>query len=51
VWPGADLRPVSRRKPDRFAYDFLPEEVFDALRTKMIALLRAGRLRVTSRSE
>lgn len=51
VWPGADLRPVSRREPDRFAYDFLPEDVFDTLRARMIALHRAGQVRVTPRSE
>lgn len=51
AWPGPDLRPVSRHAADQFAYGFLPEDVFDALRARMLALYRAGVLRVTPRSE
>jgi hypothetical protein len=51
IWPGPDLRPVSRAQPTRFHYGFLPEDVFNALRRKMIALYRAHRLVVTPRSE
>jgi hypothetical protein len=51
AWPGPDLRPVSRREPDRFAYGFLPEDVFDALRARMLALNRAGEMSVTPRSD
>ena len=49
IWPGADIRPIPRR-PGAFAYGYLPEDVFEALRTKMIAVHRAGRLRVVRRS-
>jgi hypothetical protein len=51
VWPGADLRPVSRARPDRFHSGFLPEDIFDRLRRKIIALYRAHRLAVVRRSE
>jgi len=50
IWPGPDLRPVSRAQPARFHYGFLPEDVFNALRQKMVALYRARRLAVTPRS-
>ena len=51
AWPGPDLRPVSRHDVDQFAYGFLPEDLFEALRALMLALFRAGTLRVTPRSE
>jgi hypothetical protein len=31
VWPGYDLRPIARDRPDVFAWGFLPVEVFEAL--------------------
>jgi mRNA-degrading endonuclease toxin of MazEF toxin-antitoxin module len=49
LWPGPDLRPISRREPDRFAYGFLPEDVFDRLRERMIALHRTGEVTTTPR--
>lgn len=42
VWPGVDLRPVSRREPDRFAYGYLPPAIFRRITE---ALLRAARNR------
>ncbi|HSU04827.1 MAG TPA: hypothetical protein VLI93_04580 [Acetobacteraceae bacterium] len=43
VWPGPDLRPVSRRKPGQFAYGVLPNafmlRVFDLL-TELRAMRR-----------
>ena len=51
IWPGPDLRTVSRAQPARFHYGFLPEDVFNALRRKIVALYRARRLAVTPRSE
>jgi hypothetical protein len=50
LWPGPDLRPVSRRDPDRFAYGFLPEDLFDRLRACIIALHRTGHVATTSRT-
>jgi hypothetical protein len=50
VWPGPDLRPISRAAPGRFDYGFLPVDIFDALRRKIVALY-ARRLGITRRSE
>lgn len=40
VWPGPDLRPVSRRRPGEFAYGVLPpsflRQVYDRLRVLRI---------------
>jgi mRNA-degrading endonuclease toxin of MazEF toxin-antitoxin module len=51
IWPGPDLRPISRADPGRFDYGFLPVDIFDALRRKIVALYNAHRLTVTRRSE
>jgi hypothetical protein len=32
IWPGYDLRPISRDKPEQFHYGFLPIEIFSELR-------------------
>ena len=50
VWPGPDLRPLPARAGS-FAYGYLPEDVFEALRSAMIAIHRAGKLRAVRRSE
>lgn len=49
VWPGHDLRPVSRREPDRFAWGFLPVDVFQQLKSNLKAQARAGRMTSVSR--
>jgi len=49
VWPGYDLRPVSRAKPKAFAWGFLPVEIFAALKRGIAAHQRGGRLNVTNR--
>jgi hypothetical protein len=51
IWPGPDLRPISRATPNRFDYGFLPVDIFNALRRKIVALYDARRLRITRRSE
>ncbi|WP_448204140.1 hypothetical protein [Azospirillum sp. sgz302134] len=50
VWPGYDLRPVSRDKPDVFAWGFLPTELFDALKRSIVAHQKARRLHVVTRA-
>jgi len=50
IWPGPDLRPVSPEHPDRFDYGFLPEDVFDQLKRKIVAVYRTRRLRLVPRS-
>ena len=49
VWPGYDLRPVARDKPDVFAWGFLPVGIFAALKQGIAAHQRERRLRLTPR--
>ena len=49
IWPGYDLHPISRDKPDVFAWGFLPVEIFAALKRGIAAHQRDRRLRLTTR--
>jgi len=49
VWPGYDLRPIARDKPDTFAWGFLPENIFAAVKCGIAAHQRARRLKLTGR--
>lgn len=40
LWPGVDLRPVSRAKPGVWTFGVLPVEVFDEIRAKLRAIVR-----------
>ena len=51
VWPGPDLRPVSRTEPDRFDYGVLPPTIFRQVKAQLAACARAQRLRVVSRTD
>lgn len=46
LWPGPDLRPISRNKPDAFDYGMLPPRFFAHVRDK---ILQANLRRRTSR--
>lgn len=35
VWPGVDLRPISRTRPGVWTYGVLPLELFEALKTRL----------------
>lgn len=35
IWPGVDLRPISRMKPGVWTFGVLPIEIFDEIRTKL----------------
>ena len=35
IWPGVDLRPISRSRPGVWSYGVLPVEVFDDLRARL----------------
>jgi hypothetical protein len=35
IWPGVDLRPVSRIKPGVWTFGVLPSEIFDEIRNKL----------------
>jgi len=45
LWPGPDLRPIPGREPPSIYYGPLPPGLFDQVRAKLLALLRAGRVR------
>lgn len=49
IWPGYDLRPVSRTSADVFAWGFLPVNVFEAVKRGVVAHRRHGKAIVTSR--
>ena len=49
IWPGYDLHPIARDKPDTFAWGFLPTEVFAAVKRGIAAHRRERRLDLTSR--
>ncbi len=49
VWPGFDLRPISRDRRDQFAYGFLPVELFDAVTSSLLGHRRSRRLSVVGR--
>lgn len=49
IWPGFDLRPVSRDRRDQFAFGFLPVELFDAVTASILGHRRARRLTVIGR--
>jgi len=51
IWPGPDLRPVSRAEPDRFEYGFLPPGLFRQVLEKFEATVAARRLRTVPRTE
>jgi len=50
LWPGPDLRPVSRDEPSRFAYGHLPPKLFARIVTRIAELATARRLSVTART-
>jgi len=41
IWPGFDLRPISRQRADVFDWGFLPVEFFDALKAAVLQHQRA----------
>ena len=49
IWPGYDLRPISRERPDRFDYGFLPVELFAALKRAILAHQQSSRLDIVRR--
>lgn len=43
VWPGHDLRPISRRDPGRFDWGYLPVDVFARIKANILTQVRSGR--------
>jgi hypothetical protein len=51
VWPGPDVRPVPGREPATIYYGPLPPALHDAMKHKLLGLLRLGRARARLRGE
>jgi hypothetical protein len=51
VWPGPDLRPISRTNNDQYDYGFLPPKLFDQLKIKMLEQIKKQQVRTTTRTE
>lgn len=51
VWPGPDLRPVSRSDIERFDYGFLPPSLYRRIRDHLVVCAAAQRLQVVPRTE
>ncbi len=51
AWPGPDLRPVPGRSPTTIWYGPLPPAFYEALKRRLIELLRAERVRARLRGE
>lgn len=51
VWPGSDLRPISRGEADRFDYGFLPPSLFRRIQERLAACAKAQRLKAVHRTD
>ncbi len=51
VWPGPDLRFVGDGGPDTAAFGMLPPALFRTVRDRFAAHIRAGRARMTPRTD
>jgi hypothetical protein len=45
VWPGVDLRPISRTRPGVWSYGVLPQEVFEEVRAWLRLVLDQRRVK------
>jgi hypothetical protein len=50
VWPGPDLRPREAGRPETVAYGLLPRGLFEEVKSKLIAAVRAQRGTMIRRS-
>lgn len=50
TWPGVDMRPV-RRGADRCDYGILPTNLLLEVKDRVVAVIEAGKFRITRRSE
>jgi PemK-like, MazF-like toxin of type II toxin-antitoxin system len=51
IWPGPDVRPVPGRDPATIYYGPLPPAFYDAIKQKLLGLLRLGRARARIREQ
>jgi hypothetical protein len=51
VWPGPDLRPISRTQPDRFDFGVLPPRLFGEIKAKLAECATSQRLQMVARTD
>jgi hypothetical protein len=51
TWPGPDLRMAKRDDPSSVVYGLLPEHVFETIRKRFIAYLKAHEAKLVQRTE
>jgi hypothetical protein len=51
IWPGPDLRPVAGQGSGSVAYGFLPPRLFQTVRDRFLARVRANRAGLTQRTQ
>jgi hypothetical protein len=51
VWPGPDLRPVSRDDNGQYAYGLLPPKLFERIKEKMLEQIKKQQIQPVTRSE
>ena len=50
IWPGPDLRSITRNKVDVYDYGLLPPAFYDQLKNKLLEVIRKSRTSVVKRS-
>jgi hypothetical protein len=50
VWPGPDLRPIARDRPQRFDYGFLPPRLFKAVTHSISQWAQRRKLKTVTRT-
>ena len=51
IWPGLDLRPISRTRPGVFHFGVIPPRFFTHFRDRLLMMHSEGRLRRVSRTD
>ena len=51
VWPGPDLRPISGRQSNRFAYGYLPAVLVRRIADRILDLARKRSIKIVERSD
>lgn len=51
IWPGPDLRPVAGQGPESVAYGFLPPRLFQTIRERFLARIRARQAGLIQRTQ
>ncbi len=51
VWPGPDLRAISRKQPVRYDYGVLPPGLFKQLKEKLVRIAKQRKLKPVQRTE